>query len=181
MVKKYSVPTLSPNEMLQQVNAARQAQVQDPDDVVYQSLVRGFSVKEVAFNTGKSIEEVDQVCRRLLEDSRSRISSGIGMATILEIERMDLALKVLLPLVEQGDLGAIDRMIAIGKQRRALMGLDAAEIKLALNLSADAQNMDLSGLDRADLEALERIQAKIQQKSVERLNPVQKRLKPPPT
>lgn len=129
------------------------------EDRIYDALVRGFSREEVADQFQTTVDEIDALCQSRLDTLRARIADGLALATVMEVERMDIMIRVLMPAVEQGDGPAIDRVLNIGKQRRALLGLDAPAVKASLSLGAG--QVDLSLLSSEELAVLERIQDRL--------------------
>src|SRR3990167_4394048 len=128
------------------------------DERVYDMKIAGHSVREIAAGCMLPQAEVEATINRCAEQSRSRLAAELSIATILEIDRMDRLLKALWPQAEAGDFGASDRVQAISKERRRVMGIDAPEVKMALNVNS-GNEIDLSPLSLDQLKQWEDIQS----------------------
>lgn len=65
--------------------------------------------------------------KRELDRLRKDTAEDAQMIRQLELERLDLALDAILPMVRRGNLGAVDRLIRLSESRRKLLGLDAPQ------------------------------------------------------
>jgi len=59
------------------------------------------------------------------EAFRRETAEELALMRQQQLDRLNLALFAVMPLVKKGDLPAVDRMLAIEKRRSDLMGLDA--------------------------------------------------------
>ena len=127
------------------------------DERIYQLKIAGLSNREISVGVQATEAEVNESIMRSAESSRTRLASELSIAAILEIDRLDRLLKALWPAAEAGDYGASDRVSALSKERRRLMGTDAPEVKASLSISSAAQ-VDLSPLSLEQLKQWEAIQ-----------------------
>lgn len=123
--------------------------------VIYEERVSGRSIREIALMFQRSPAEVEQVIAAMAEASRQRIAAEMSIATIVELDRLDALMATLWVSAKNGDVGCIDRVVNISKERRKLLGLDAGQLNLIPN------DVDLSGLTLDEIKALEAIQAKL--------------------
>jgi len=75
--------------------------------------------RQLGYRTASgAYEAIRSAMRRTLQEPADELRK-------LECERLDAALAAIWPLVQQGDLAAIDRMLRISQRRSELLGLDA--------------------------------------------------------
>jgi hypothetical protein len=128
------------------------------EEQIYDHKLAGHSVRDIAIIVKRPTEEVETVIARMAESSRRRFAAELSIAAILELDRMDRLLKALWPVAMLGDFGAIDRVSAITKERRKLLGTDAPEVRATLHIS-ESEQVDLSVLSLKQIKAWEEIQA----------------------
>ena len=127
----------------------------DVEAVIYEERVSGRSIREIALMFQRKPDEVEQVIAAMAEASRQRIAAEMSIATIVELDRLDALMATLWVSAKGGDVGCIDRVVNISKERRKLLGLDAGTFNLVPN------DVDLSGLSLEEIKALEAIQSKL--------------------
>lgn len=134
------------------------AGVEPVEDKIYRLRLTGQSAKDISLMPGinKTPEQIDAVIADMAERSRTRLASEMTIATLLECDRLEAILKALWPAVVEADLGAIDRILIVSRERRKLLNLDAPEMKV--NLTMDASQVDLSSLNLKQIQAWEDIQ-----------------------
>jgi hypothetical protein len=137
------------------------SEVRSIEEQAYDLRLSGYQPRDIAAALRRPLDEVETMLDARIDAARQKIQASQGTAIVLEIDRLDFMIRTLWPSVCSGDHGAIDRVKALGQERRKLLGLDAPEVKASLNLTADASAADLSKLDPEDLKALARIQAKL--------------------
>jgi hypothetical protein len=136
---------------------------ESPEDRVYRLRVEGYTPKQISEYPGvnKTAQDVENIILSMAEKSRQRLITELSIASIIEIDRMDHVLKSLWPAAAlDGDLGAIDRVMQISKERRKLLGLDAPEARVSLQLT-QGDNVDLSALSTDELKMFESLQKKL--------------------
>lgn len=74
---------------------------------------------------GISAPAVHRLVRLALETYYNQLAEDTEALRRIELERLDVAQAAIWPLVVQGDLNAIDRLLRISARRAALLGLDA--------------------------------------------------------
>lgn len=126
------------------------------EEQIYRLKLEGYGPLEIARFTDKAPDEVAVIAIRMAEQSRQRLLAELAVGTIIEVDRLDAMHKALWPLASTGVAGAIDRVLAISKERRKLLGLDAPAGIVGLQNEAD-----LSVLTDEELVAYERIQRKL--------------------
>lgn len=87
--------------------------------------------------------------KRELDRLRDEIAEDAQMIRQLELERLDLALDAILPMVRKGNLGAVDRLIRLSESRRKLLGLDAPQRQEMAGPGGEALQMNIAGVPGA--------------------------------
>lgn len=102
---------------------AREIQAQFRRREVCSMRVQGMSVQEIADELGMSPAQVRHDVRT---EMRERGSEDVATLVAVESDRLDRMTQVALRQVtEEGNLQAIDRVLAISARRAALFGMDA--------------------------------------------------------
>ena len=91
------------------------------NEQIIQDLVAGVSVPQVVSAYNVDIEYVGKILEspRFSGDNRSKYRKAIQLA------RLDVATKALMPAVAKGDSAAIDIYLKVAKREASLLGLDA--------------------------------------------------------
>lgn len=139
-----------------QALTSRGATAEDVEAVIYEERVSGRSIREIALMFQRTADEVEQVIAAMAEASRKRIAAEMSIATIVELDRLDALMATLWTSAKGGDVGCIDRVVNISKERRKLLGLDAASAFVGAS-----DGPDLSRLTLDEIKALEALQAKL--------------------
>jgi gamma-glutamyl:cysteine ligase YbdK (ATP-grasp superfamily) len=101
----------------------------------------GFTYDEIAIRTGyanrsSAFRAVSSALKKTLKEP----SDAVRM---VELTRLDQMIKALWPTAEQGNLGAIDRVIKIMERRARFLGLDSAQdINVNFGKMSDAELRD---------------------------------------
>lgn len=87
--------------------------------------VQGHSYRQIAKIAGCGLRTVVRDLHYNLKRLAAKQDQAGAMLRQLEAERLDIALKAIMPAVAQGDPTAIDRLVKISERRCRLLGLDA--------------------------------------------------------
>ncbi len=118
----------------------------------------GYSVSEIAAQLNvppvrvrvvlsEALKHVSQVSVQMIDEYRA-----------IELERLDVATKALMPKVEAGALDAIHTLVKVQQRRASLLGLDAPKEVITRNFVqdvSDIENIPTSELKRRLLEHME--------------------------
>jgi hypothetical protein len=84
----------------------------------------GQSYTQIARLTGASKTMCHRLVQEALAEFRCKTESDVQEHISLQMARMDAAIAAVTAKVDQGHLGAIDRMLKIEERRARLLGLD---------------------------------------------------------
>lgn len=105
----------------------------------------GLTYEEIGERLGISKAQAWKSCARFL--ATVPIEDVEAVRTI-ELDRLDLVVKVLMPKVVAGDLQAIDRLLRVMERRAKMQGLDApTKIDITAELERMAKDAGLSDED----------------------------------
>lgn len=88
------------------------------DEQIIQDVVKGCDLGQVAHAYQVSLEHIQSLFQP------PRFVGSSGMVKALELARLDVATRALMPLVEAGDLDAMDRLVKVQARRSKYLGLD---------------------------------------------------------
>lgn len=142
------------------------------DERIYRLKLEGYNPKDIAYATQVPVSVVEDTIIRMAEASRSRLLAELSVGAIVEVDRLEAMHKALWPYAKAGEAAAIDRVMAISKDRRKLLGLDAP------SGIGSAPETDLTVLTDEELRDYERIQRKLVESRGKKRLP---KPSPPPT
>jgi DNA-binding CsgD family transcriptional regulator len=134
---------------------------------------QGASYRAIGRHLGISQTAAHDAVMRVLARFAAQSEKHTRELRQLEVERLDAAMSVVMPLVRRGDLAAVDRLVRLVDARARLLGLNApAQVEVGgiaqgaplkaeiVNVDADAFNRDFAallglgdGLDHGDGDA----------------------------
>lgn len=88
---------------------------------------RGLTFEAIGSQLGISTQAAHATVSRALARSLVESNAAAGNLRVLELRRLDAMLAALWPLVEAGDVGAINAALRVGERRAKLLGLDASK------------------------------------------------------
>ncbi len=91
----------------------------------YKMRLAGAPYDGIASALGVSSTTAARDVKAAHEAFRRETAEELALMRQQQLDRLNLALFAVMPLVKKGDLPAVDRMLAIEKRRSDLMGLDA--------------------------------------------------------
>jgi hypothetical protein len=119
----------------------------------------GASYRAIGRDLGISQTAAHDAIMRVLARLAAQTEKHTRELRQMEVERLDAALLVVMPMVRRGDLPAVDRMIRLVDARARLLGLNApAQVEVGgipngaplkaeiINVDADAFNRDFAAL-----------------------------------
>lgn len=123
---------------------------------VLQLRKRGHTYAEIAAACGCSTMGAHKACQRALARLSLEADAETRELRRLQLLRLEHALVKLAPLLEEGQLAAIDRLVRILEHQARLLGLDAPELSEArVELTATARRLpsdeELRGMSRERL------------------------------
>lgn len=154
---------VSRNPIRGDVTPTESDMVETVDERIYRLKLEGYSPKDIAGATKMAPAEVEDTIIRMAEASRTRLLAELSVGAIMEVDRLEAMHRALWPFAKAGEGGAVDRVMAISKERRKLLGLDAP------SGIGSSKELDLTVLTDEELHQYEAIQKKL-------LTPKQKRL-----
>ncbi len=86
--------------------------------------MKGMTFAAIGVELGVTYQAAQQAVRRSLEITRGDISEKADELRTIEAARLERLTEILHPLVEQGDLRAIDRYLRTRESYRRLLALD---------------------------------------------------------
>jgi transcriptional regulator len=89
--------------------------------------LQGLSFREIAEQIGVCEQRAYTICRQELDRLNKIRTEAAEQTQRLEIGRLDALLAAVWAKAQQGDLHAIDRVLAIMQRRAKLLGLDLAD------------------------------------------------------
>ena len=104
---------------------SRKIRVAERQAAVLQLRRAGLPFSRIAEQLGISIGYANKLATRALVEYRISAHSDAGDLTALSLARLDGLLLVLWPKATAGNLGAVDRVLAIEQRRARLLGLEA--------------------------------------------------------
>lgn len=120
---------------------------------------RGFTYDRIAESLGISRAGAAECVRRALAALKVETEEKAEEVRDLELKRLDRMLEIAQAAADQGELGAIDRILRIQERRSKYLGLDApAKSETHATVAA---SVDMSGLDDRQLSQLERAYVQI--------------------
>jgi len=120
---------------------------------------RGFTYEAIGEALGMSLSGAADAVRRALQALKSETAEKAEEVRDLELRRLDKMLRIAEAAADQGELGAIDRILRIQERRSKYLGLDApAKTETHATVAA---SVDMSGLDDRQLSQLEQAYAQI--------------------
>jgi hypothetical protein len=120
---------------------------------------RGMSYQAIGDALGITMQGASLCVKRALERLRVETDEKAEDVRDLELERLDKLMHIAQTAADQGELGAIDRILRIQERRSKYLGLDApAKTETHATVAA---SVDMSGLDDRQLSQLERAYAQI--------------------
>jgi DNA-binding transcriptional regulator LsrR (DeoR family) len=85
----------------------------------------GLAFSEIAARLGVSKTTAHRLTQEALAEYRVRTETDTAEHVSLQLARIDSALQAISTQIQQGHLGAIDRLIRLEERRARLLGLDA--------------------------------------------------------
>lgn len=105
--------------------AVKNAQATERKTRAFEYHKRGHTYRRIAKKLGVSHVQVFRDVQEILATARKECSQSAEDLISMELERLDMAMTAIAPMVDQGDVKGIDRWIRISESRRKLLGLDA--------------------------------------------------------
>jgi transposase len=89
--------------------------------------VDGHSYREIADKLRVSVQTAFADVAAVMERTQLAADKLAGEIRSIDLERLDIATKALLPKVKRGDLRAVEKLVAVIARRAKLVGADAPE------------------------------------------------------
>ena len=90
----------------------------------------GFSYPEIAAQLGIAVGTAYKYVAGSIAKTKKEAAETADEIRAVEVARLDRMLAVLAPMVEEGNLHAVDRVLRIQERRAAYLGLDAPKAQL---------------------------------------------------
>ncbi len=97
------------------------------EEEVVKLRLAGLSFPTIARNLSCSVSGAHKACMRAIARRLEKIGETTEQVLQLELERLDVMLRVLWPKCLAGEAGAIDRALRIMERRARYLGLDKPE------------------------------------------------------
>lgn len=105
--------------------SARKLRAAEVQAGVLQLRKAGFPLSKIAEQLGISKGHASKVVKRALDEFHVSSAADAGALLALSIARLDGLLMTLWPKATAGNLGAVDRVLAVEARRAKLLGLEA--------------------------------------------------------
>ena len=89
--------------------------------------IAGAGFQLIARNLGCSVGGAHKACMRAIERRQKEIAESAGQVLDLELQRLDQIVLILWPKVQEGNVGAIDRVLRVMDRRARYLGLDVPQ------------------------------------------------------
>lgn len=107
--------------------AAIAARAEELRAKVWALRLQGHAVRAIAQQLGCGVATAMRAINSTLDELQAARHEAAREAIALGLERLDSALVAVTPLVQQGDLEAVDRLVKIEARRAKMLGVDAPD------------------------------------------------------
>lgn len=105
--------------------AVTEAELEERRAKVIKLRVDGYGFREIAAKLQMSVGQAYNDFKAVMDRTKAEADSTAEQERQVSLARIDRAMSVLMPLVDEGSLDAMDRLDKLEKRRAALLGLDA--------------------------------------------------------
>lgn len=143
----------------------QQAKIEIRRKKVAANLTAGLNYRDMADALDVSLATVAGDVKAIVKRWQAEQVSSVDQWAQLESHRLDRAINAIWDKVQEGDLGALDRMLKIMERRAKLLGLDTPTVTRLEGadggpIQTQQVPMDLSKLSEDDVRMILAIQAK---------------------
>lgn len=137
----------------------------EAEEEIYALVMAGWTPTQIAHHRTKQTgtrwtsADVDAALEVVGRRNLARTSAQMAFAAQLELDRMEAALKAVWGPVTDGNLLAIDRFLKLSKEKRDMLGLDAPDVRVQLQIGGQ-DAMDLSHFTAEELRQFKALQQK---------------------